>query len=168
MQMNFTDPRISLRATAETDLPLLKTIYASTREEELKITDWSDAQKADFVEMQFKAQHHAYSNYPDATYFLILYDGEPVGRVYLQQRQSAILIIDLTVLTACRGRGIGGCILQAIFEQARELGKAVQIHVEKFNPALRLYHRLGFQMLEDKGVYLFLEWQNGLEAVHGI
>ena len=31
------------------------------------------------------------------------------------------------------------------------------IHVERFNPALRLYERLGFSVAEDKGVYLFLE-----------
>ena len=31
------------------------------------------------------------------------------------------------------------------------------IHVERFNPALRLYERLGFSVAEDKGVYLLLE-----------
>ena len=30
--------------------------------------------------------------------------------------------------------------------------------VEKFNPALRLYRRLGFANLADHGVYLELEW----------
>ena len=36
-------------------------------------------------------------------------------------------------------------------------GKSVTIHVERMNPALRLYERLGFSVAEDKGVYLFLE-----------
>jgi hypothetical protein len=30
------------------------------------------------------------------------------------------------------------------------------VHVERFNPALRLYERLGFRVAEDKGVYLLL------------
>jgi hypothetical protein len=34
----------------------------------------------------------------------------------------------------------------------------VTIRVERFNPALRLYERLGFSVAEDKGVYLLLEW----------
>ena len=34
--------------------------------------------------------------------------------------------------------------------------KPITIHVEKFNPALRLYERLGFLPIEDRGVYLFL------------
>jgi hypothetical protein len=37
-------------------------------------------------------------------------------------------------------------------------GKPLRIHVEGFNPALRLYERLGFRQIEDKGVYLFMEW----------
>jgi ribosomal protein S18 acetylase RimI-like enzyme len=36
-------------------------------------------------------------------------------------------------------------------------GKSVTVHVERMNPALRLYERLGFSVAEDKGVYLFLE-----------
>jgi len=33
------------------------------------------------------------------------------------------------------------------------------IHVERFNPALRLCERLGFRQIDDRGVYLFLEWR---------
>jgi predicted GNAT family acetyltransferase len=36
-------------------------------------------------------------------------------------------------------------------------GRRVTIHVERMNPALRLYERLGFVLAEDRGVYLFLE-----------
>ena len=32
-------------------------------------------------------------------------------------------------------------------------GKAVSVHVEKNNPAMGLYRRLGFVTAEDKGVY---------------
>jgi hypothetical protein len=38
-------------------------------------------------------------------------------------------------------------------------GKPLRIHVERFNPALRLYERLGFRQIDDRGVYLFLEWR---------
>jgi predicted GNAT family acetyltransferase len=40
-------------------------------------------------------------------------------------------------------------------------GKPVRMHVERFNPARRLYGRLGFREIADKGVYLLLEWQPG-------
>jgi hypothetical protein len=38
-------------------------------------------------------------------------------------------------------------------------GKRATIHVERMNPALGLYERLGFEVAEDKGVYLLLERQ---------
>jgi len=39
-------------------------------------------------------------------------------------------------------------------------GRLLRIHVERFNPALRLYERLGFRQIDDRGVYLFMEWVN--------
>ena len=41
---------------------------------------------------------------------------------------------------------------------AASCGKAVTIYVEKFNPAMRLYRRLGFRTEEDKGVYDLMRW----------
>ena len=58
-----------------------------------------------------------------------------------------------------RNRGIGTRLLRELQEEARSAGKPLRIHVERFNPALRLYERLGFRQTEDKGIYLFLEWR---------
>ena len=38
-------------------------------------------------------------------------------------------------------------------------GGLLRVHVERFNPALRLCERLGFPMAEDNGVDLFLKWR---------
>ena len=46
-------------------------------------------------------------------------------------------------------------------DEAAAAGKPLRIHVERFNPALRLYERLGFRQIEDRGVYLFMEWTGG-------
>jgi ribosomal protein S18 acetylase RimI-like enzyme len=43
-------------------------------------------------------------------------------------------------------------------DEAAAAGKAVTIHVEKNNPAMRLYRRLGFRTEEDKGVYDLMRW----------
>jgi len=158
--MQITHPNTVLQPVSDADLVFLKQVYGSTREEELKSTNWSDAQKKAFIEMQFQAQHTAYSDYANAEFFLIVHESHQVGRVYLQYRPDAILIIDLALLAQFRGRGIGSGILNSIFAEARQLDKSVQIHVEKFNPALLLYQRLGFKLIIDKGVYLFLEWQD--------
>jgi hypothetical protein len=41
------------------------------------------------------------------------------------------------------------------------------MHVEQFNRALRLYHRLGFRQIADQGVYLLLEWKPGPAVLSG-
>jgi ribosomal protein S18 acetylase RimI-like enzyme len=38
-------------------------------------------------------------------------------------------------------------------------GRFVSIHVEAFNPALRLYERLGFREAGRTHVYLLMEWK---------
>ena len=37
----------------------------------------------------------------------------------------------------------------------------------RFNPALRLYERLGFRQIDDRGVYLFMEWRGEGQADKG-
>jgi ribosomal protein S18 acetylase RimI-like enzyme len=160
--MQIDDPRISLRLVTDDDDIVLRRVYASTREEELALTDWSDDQKRNFVEMQYAAQQQSYSRYVDAECFVVLHDADPVGRLYLQHRTDVLSIVDLSLLTAWRGVGIGGAILAALLKRAESEGKAVRMYVEKFNPALRLYLRHGFCQLEDKGVYLLLEWRKEL------
>jgi RimJ/RimL family protein N-acetyltransferase len=156
--MRFADPLLALRAIAPADADFLLRLYASTREEELKQTDWSDEEKQRFVRMQFAAQQQAYDRYLDAAFFILSWGSEPIGRLYLQDSEMTLLIVDLSLLPAWRGRGIGSDALRAVFAQASLRQQAVRIHVERFNPALRLYQRLGFRLLRDKGVYLLLEW----------
>ena len=66
--------------------------------------------------------------------------------------------MDVALLPAYRGRGVGTQLLEQILAEGRQLNLPVTIHVERFNHALRLYERLGFRVEEDKGVYLFLKW----------
>ena len=50
-------------------------------------------------------------------------------------------------------------ILKSILDRAKTIEKNVTIHVESFNPAMNLYHKLGFKKIsETNGVYHLLEW----------
>jgi ribosomal protein S18 acetylase RimI-like enzyme len=57
---------------------------------------------------------------------------------------------------------LGEALLRDLLDEGRELGTPVRIHVEKFNPAMRLYLRLGFTIVEDRGLYQFMEWRPAL------
>ena len=133
-------------------------MYASTRTEELAVVPWDDAQKDAFLRMQFDAQDAWWrENYADASFDVVLVGGEPAGRLYVHRGPSEIRIVDIALLPEHRGSGIGSSLLRDLLAEADESGKSVTIHVERMNPALRLYERLGFALAEDKGVYLFLE-----------
>lgn len=150
---------VTLRSITEADRPALLRIYASTREEELALTAWDEAQRDAFVAMQFDAQHRYYQQYyADASFQLILCDGEVAGRLYVHRGPHEARIVDIALLPHYRGRGIGTALLRELQAEAVLARKSVTIHVERFNPALRLYTRLGFRSLEDKGVYLLLGW----------
>jgi len=150
---------LALRPVAPADRELLYRIYASTRTEELAVTGWDDTQKAAFLRSQFDAQHRYYmANYRDARFQVIEWERAPVGRLYLARWPDEIRIIDIALLPEYRGQGLGTRLLWDIQTDARQAGLSVTIHVERFNPALSLYERLGFRMIEDKGVYLLLKW----------
>ena len=133
-------------------------MYASTRAEELAVVPWDDAQKDAFLRSQFAAQDAWWrENYADASFDVVVVDGEPAGRLYVHRGPSEIRIVDIALLPEHRGKGIGTALLSDLLSEADAAGKSVTIHVERLNPALRLYERLGFSVAEDKGVYLFLE-----------
>jgi ribosomal protein S18 acetylase RimI-like enzyme len=79
--------------------------------------------------------------------------------LYVARWEREIRIMDIALLPEDRGAGIGTKLLRELQEEARAAGKSLTIHVERFNPALGLYERLGFQQIEDKGVYLLMEWR---------
>ena len=151
-------PDLRLRPTTEADLPLLERIYASTRIEELAQTDWSDAQKADFLRFQFHAQHQHYTtHYTDAQFFVIQRDGVPAGRLYLHWRRDELRIVDIALLPEHRGHGTGGALLRALLEAADGHGMSTSIHVEQMNRAMSLYRRLGFRKIGEHGIYHLME-----------
>lgn len=151
---------VSLRPVRPQDSAFLERVYASTRADELGATNWSDAQKTAFIRQQFTAQDQHYrAHYPTAIYSVIEHEGQPIGRLYVDRWAREIRIMDISLLPEARGRGFGSFLLHTLQAEARDAGKSLTIHVEKFNPALRLYSRLGFQPREDKGVYLLMEWR---------
>lgn len=151
-------PGISLRAISDGDREFLYSVYASTRAHEMSLVNWNDAQKEAFVRMQFNAQHQYYrSQFPQASFDLIVREGTPIGRLYLLHEPDETRIIDITLLPEHRGKGIGTSMLKEILAQAERASKPVRIHVERFNPALQLYARLGFEKVGDAGVYYLLE-----------
>jgi ribosomal protein S18 acetylase RimI-like enzyme len=153
---------LTFRPIAEDDMGFLARVYASTRMEELAATSMTDAHKAAFLLLQFQAQHiHYQKHYPQADWLVTMRAGEDVGRLYIERWPSQHRIIDIAFLPEHRGQGSGEALLRDLMDEAAAAAKDVSIHVEKYNPAMRLYRRLGFAIEEDKGVYDLMRWTPG-------
>ena len=155
---------VSLRPMTDDDLPFVAGLYASTRTDELAQTGWPAELQHRFLAQQHDAQHRHYrAQYPGAEWLIVEREGAPIGRLYLVEYESEFRVVDITLLPAQRGQGTGSALLADMLAAAEAAGKAVTVHVERHNPAVRLYARLGFRLVEDKGVYLLLAWRSARE-----
>jgi GNAT superfamily N-acetyltransferase len=149
----------SLRPEEDRDIGFLLALFSAGREPELAGAPWTPEQKAAFLQSQFDAQRFHYRKFFAQSLFAVLeLEGAPVGRLYLDQRPGMLDIIDIALIPQYCGQGLGTILLQAIMDAARAADSGVNIFVEKFNPALRLYRRLGFNEICDHQVYLEMRW----------
>ena len=155
-----TGPQITLRPVTEADDQFIFSCYASTRAQELEQVPWSADQKEAFVRMQYTAQKNHYAAEASrASHDVICVAATPVGRIYLDRREDALHILDITVLPRHRNQGTGSLLLRRLLDEAGKAGKPVTIYVESFNPSLRLFERLGFRKDHEKGFHLLMKWQ---------
>jgi ribosomal protein S18 acetylase RimI-like enzyme len=151
---------VTLRAETSADEPFLRELYASTRANELaQVPDWSASQRTEFLDMQFDAQRSYYrEHFPAARFDIIEVEEKPVGRLYLALGEESINLMDIALLPEHRGAGIGGALTGAVQSFAASHGIAVLLHVEETNAAMRLYQRLGFEVVGEQTFYKKMRW----------
>ena len=112
--------------------------------------------------MQFRAQRQAYTEqYADQDYrrWIIEEQGIRVGR-YLELRAAdRIHMVDLSLLSSCRGRGLGSEIFRFLMHKTRDLGLSLELSVLRTNRAVELYRRLGFEVIAENETHLGMEWR---------
>lgn len=154
-----TPEDIGFRPIRPADEPFLRRLYFSTRADEMAMVPWSEEEKSQFLGMQFEAQHKFYQDtFTEAEFLVVQRRGDPIGRLYLDRRDDEIRLIDIALLPETRGQGLGGTLMRDVLAEAASVGKKVRIHVERNNPAMRLYDRLGFRNVEEQGPYYLMEW----------
>ena len=152
-------PQLGLREEADDDTAFLCALYAATRREELAHVPWPDEAKQAFLADQFQLQRDHYrKNYVGAEFLVVDAGDERIGRIYLYPTEREIRLMDIALIDARRGQGLGAALVEALLQIAREDAREITLHVEANNPALRLYDRLGFRLIEERGVYHFLGW----------
>lgn len=157
MRDTITSSSLRLRPICDEDMPKLREIYYASRAEEMRYFPFSEEQKQQFLAMQFEAQHSHYQNhFKHAQFDCVLQNEIVIGRLYVYRGAEEMRIVDINLLPAFCNQGIGTHLLKQLLEEADEKQLRVSAHVEFSNPARRLYARLGFVEVEERGAYLFV------------
>ncbi len=153
---------LKLRPVTPEDEDFLYCVYTSTREDIAQL-GWDDMQLEKFLRLQYAAQQRHYKEqFCNAEFQIIIADEKPVGRLYINRSEDEIRIIDIALLPEFRGNGMGSTLIKQVLAEGEKKELPVRIHVQKSNPAFHLYRRLGFQKLDENGIYFLMEWRSKL------
>jgi ribosomal protein S18 acetylase RimI-like enzyme len=85
------------------------------------------------------------ATFPQADFLLILWEGTPVSRLYLDASHDHWRIVDIGLASERRNAGLGSAVMQAVKRHA-QAAAGVVLHVACENQgAQRFYRRLGFR-----------------------
>jgi ribosomal protein S18 acetylase RimI-like enzyme len=151
---------VALRPEQPGDEPFLFEVYASTREEELALTNWDAPARRAFLDMQFMAMRRGYgSMYSAGEFLIILLGARAIGRLVLNRTAAELRVVDLALLPADRNAGIGTLLMRRLCAEAAQAGKPVRLSVLKNSRAIAWYQRLGFVKNDEAAFYNQMEWR---------
>lgn len=109
-----------------------------------------------FEDPKCRAAYLDFGTRPDDRAVVATVGGEVVGACWARTTDEYGHIDDetpslsISLYAPYRGRGIGGALMRALLDELRDAGYArASLSVQKENPALRLYERMGFRIVGD-------------------
>jgi GNAT superfamily N-acetyltransferase len=151
---------LALRPFRDADMAFLCEVFCATRLQEFLQGGMPAAQAEALLANQFAIQHDYYRrHYPHGRFDIIVCGDSRVGRLYHDWQGDAVQLIDIALLPAYRGAGIGTRLLRAMVAEAARKGMPMRLYVEFNNPVRKLYAALGFVSAGENGVYELMHRQ---------
>ncbi len=146
-------------ASAEDEAFLLE-LFAAGKREEFAAACVPGMQAQMLMEIQYRGRKMTYTaQYPDAEDWILLDEHEmPVGRLLLHRQETRWRIVDVAVVAAQRGRGLGSRVLRECQARCAKAGANLELSVTPTNVARRLYERLGFCALSEDATTVEMAW----------
>jgi ribosomal protein S18 acetylase RimI-like enzyme len=153
-------PSLLLRPAVDADAGFLQALYASTRDD-LRVLPLPPAQVAQLIALQQRVHEEGRrAVYPHAEILILEQDGIAAGKAVLDTTGTDWRLVDLALLPALRGRGLGAALLAALQARAAAHGARIGLAVLRTNaPALRLYQRAGFVIAGGNELQYQMLWQ---------
>jgi GNAT superfamily N-acetyltransferase len=156
----FDVPRgISLRLARRSDSEFLARLHHSRRHDLQQI----DGDR-EFVELLIKDQQRYQiagygAAFPNAMEFIVEKLGDPIGRVMVDFGANEVRVLDIGLIRAALGRGLGSGVLRAL--QAAAAGVPAPLALCVFSlhvQAKQLYLSLGFAVEQSRSGVDFMVW----------
>lgn len=157
--LTATEITVALRPASPADEPFLHALYADRRTLELAPLGWGPEEQRAFLDMQFRAQQAGYATtFPDADHWLVSVDDHALGRLLVDRRPDEHRVVDLVILSAYRGSGIGTALMTEVMDEAGT-GTPVRLSAAAHDDRLvRWYEGLGFAVVGHRGPNVLMEW----------
>ena len=150
MTVDFNPPEgITLRPARPSDFAFAEALYlSSTRPLLTALGAWEE--EAARARLRAAFDRH--------TPLIICADGKDVGWVQVSARPGAMHLHQIHLSDAYRNRGIGSRLIGDIMRAARKAGLPVTLNVIRGNPAVELYKRLDFVIVNRGSELLQMRW----------
>jgi ribosomal protein S18 acetylase RimI-like enzyme len=156
----FASRGLALRTATDADLAFQRILFETARPDAALFTAWPDAMRVPFLDQQFHFQTIHYSRvYPDADRLIVCAHDEPIGRLIVDRAADAWCIVDIALLPAWRGRGIGAQLLRMVQAAAASRARTMHLTVNAGNAAQHLYVRLGFVVTDEAPPNIAMAWR---------
>lgn len=151
--------RVRLRPVGEADENFLYELYATTRADELALTNWDASQRESFLRMQLAGQKADYfGRFPGSQHSIVMLDETPIGRMWVARTNEEFRLLDIALLPSHCNTGIGTLLVGDLIVEATTAGKPLRHSVMRFNDrALHFYQRLGFRISGEIPSHFFME-----------
>ncbi len=148
-----------LRPARADDDPFLYDVFCTTWADEVAALPNQNLARH-VLRIQHIAQERRFdSRYPGRRRFVLWHDGERAGRCYLFGSATFLHIVDLTVMTGFRSRGIGSRLVHDLMREATADGRRISLRVARGDErSADLYASLGFDLVLADDVDTYFEW----------
>lgn len=143
---------IYLRQIEESDKQDIFEIFLNSRPDMLSLISYGN-QNENVILSQFDLSQRYVDIRELDTRYIIVYENKTIGTLYLRINEKKIEVVSFAILPLFRNKGIGTYLLNEIINKYSDEFE-IRLNVAWYNnEALKLYLRLGFEEIEDLGVY---------------